>query len=304
MIEYGGRNSIIRALSFLTLYRSPATCQVIEGCTIPVDIILKSSDGGLFGAHSRNLELFADGFPLSGSTIKSDFPEIVPLTDKGDTLLLFLKFTHNHPAPDLTGLNIDSLVDLAKISDKYCNYIALAACRQPMRVLSENSREDALKALHFKAIHHDLEGIDAIARRTLDFPAVHMLKEVFGGHHLREFAVWVQYQASYEVFKKKYQDTLNQPIDPFYARGYDHRSICTATNFIATVRPMAQQAFCSLEDFNKVIDMTVKYQRKQPCTGSSSCAGYNLWCSNVRNVLKSPPSWTDFTAELTSQLDT
>ncbi|KAF9254628.1 hypothetical protein L218DRAFT_885875, partial [Marasmius fiardii PR-910] len=99
-------------------------------CTLPVEFILKSSDGRLFRTHSRNLELFADGFLYSGGTIKSDFPEIVPLTDKGDTLLLFLKFTHNHSALDLTGLDIDSLVDLAKISDKYCNHIALAACRQ------------------------------------------------------------------------------------------------------------------------------------------------------------------------------
>ncbi|KAG7091725.1 hypothetical protein E1B28_008126 [Marasmius oreades] len=54
--------------------------------------------------------------------------------------------------------------------------------------LSETSETDAVKALRFKAIHRDMEGIDAIARRTVEFLPVYML-EKFGATHLKEFAI-------------------------------------------------------------------------------------------------------------------
>ncbi|KAL0062083.1 hypothetical protein AAF712_011083 [Marasmius tenuissimus] len=103
----------------------PTTCQAIQECSIPVDVVLQSSDGKLLGAHSKNLEWFAGGFPLSGSTTQS---KIVPLPESSVTLDYFLKFTHNHPVPDLSALNIDQLLLLAEAADKYCNSFALAAC--------------------------------------------------------------------------------------------------------------------------------------------------------------------------------
>ncbi|KAF9254550.1 hypothetical protein L218DRAFT_475228 [Marasmius fiardii PR-910] len=174
----------------------PTTCEAIDNCTIPIDVVLASAEGRLFGAHSKNLELCTDGFPLAGSTTKSDSPEIVPLSDKGDTLLLFLKFIHNHPPPNLIDLDTDGLLDLAKVLDKYGSYIPLAMCRQQMKIRSENSVEDALKVLRFKITICDLEGIDAIARRTFQFSAVSMLETVFDEDHLREFAVWVGARSS------------------------------------------------------------------------------------------------------------
>ncbi|KAF9254551.1 hypothetical protein L218DRAFT_886042, partial [Marasmius fiardii PR-910] len=107
--------------------------KAIEGCSIPVDVILRSSEGTLFGAHTKNLESFTEGFPITGTIAPGDSPEIVSLTESDETLDLFLAFTHNHPAPDLTGLDMDSLIDLAKTADKYGNYFALSACKQPMR---------------------------------------------------------------------------------------------------------------------------------------------------------------------------
>ncbi|KAE9387726.1 hypothetical protein BT96DRAFT_1078971 [Gymnopus androsaceus JB14] len=34
-----------------------------EECTLATDIVLRSSDGVRFGAHTRNLEIYSDGFP-------------------------------------------------------------------------------------------------------------------------------------------------------------------------------------------------------------------------------------------------
>ncbi|KAL0569822.1 hypothetical protein V5O48_012140 [Marasmius crinis-equi] len=272
----------------------PSTCEAIEGCAIPVDVVLQSSDGKLLGAHSKNLEWFTDGFPLSGSTIPS---EVVPLDDKGDTLLLFLKFTHNHPAPDLSGLDIDGLIDLAEVADKYCNYFALSACRQPMRALSEKSAGDALKALRFKAIHRDLEGIDAIAQKTVGFQAVYVLKNTFGGNHLQEFAIWVsvklctrhhsetngsmklQYQESFQNLKQRYHGALRAgPSNEHCPKGYN--SNCETFGLIPALRPIAERDFQLLETFEQVL----LHKPRDPCW---SCQRYNMWCNNAHSAAQS-----------------
>ncbi|KAL0569821.1 hypothetical protein V5O48_012139 [Marasmius crinis-equi] len=109
-------------------------------------------------------------------------------------------FVHNRPAPDLSGLDIDSLLDLAGVADKYGNHFALAACRQPMRLLADRSSEEALKILRFKATHRDFEGIDPIASNTIQFPIIHVLK-AFGQNHTQEFATWVTSFQTFPVSK-------------------------------------------------------------------------------------------------------
>ncbi|KAK1223189.1 hypothetical protein PQX77_013943 [Marasmius sp. AFHP31] len=177
---------------------SAKICQAIQGCAVPVDIVLQSSDGHYFGAHSKNLEWFTEGFPISGSTTPS---QIVPLTEKSTTLGYFLKFTHNYPAPDLSSLNVDQLLALAEAADKYCNSFALAACRQPMQQLAAKSCEDALMILRFKLIRQDLEGIEPIAIRTIKLPIIRVL-EFFGREHGCESVRW-RWQEYTELYNKQ-----------------------------------------------------------------------------------------------------
>ncbi|KAK1223185.1 hypothetical protein PQX77_013939 [Marasmius sp. AFHP31] len=161
----------------------PTTCQ---WCSIPVDVVLQSSDGKLFGAHSKNLEWFTKGFPLSGSTTQS---KIVPLPESSVTLDYFLKFIHNDPAlPDLSVLDIKKLLDLAEAANKYGNSFALGMCRNPMQLLADKSNQNALKILRFKTIVQDFEGIDRIAVKTLEFPIKDVLKS-FGQGYAHEFAM-------------------------------------------------------------------------------------------------------------------
>ena len=102
-----------------------------DECSLPVDVVFRSVDGMLLGAHSKNLDSFTEGFPLAGSTTENNL--IVPLSERGETLRLFLRFTHNQSAADLSNLDIDSLLEFAEVADKYGCHFALAACRQPMR---------------------------------------------------------------------------------------------------------------------------------------------------------------------------
>ncbi|EEB87179.1 hypothetical protein MPER_15575, partial [Moniliophthora perniciosa FA553] len=98
-------------------------------CNVPVDIILRSSDGESFGAHTKNLESFTEGFPVSG-TVTCSSDEQVELTENANVLKLFLVFTHNAPAPDLSSYDIDVIIGLAGASEKYMNHFASGMCRK------------------------------------------------------------------------------------------------------------------------------------------------------------------------------
>ncbi|EEB86970.1 hypothetical protein MPER_15893, partial [Moniliophthora perniciosa FA553] len=106
-------------------------CEVVPGCAIPIDIILQSSNGERFGSHAKNLEVFSDSFPpsklVTGTTTE---PLEVELSEAGSTLRLLLAFMHNAVAPDISKLDINTLLELYTASDKYGCFIALHACRE------------------------------------------------------------------------------------------------------------------------------------------------------------------------------
>ncbi|KAK1223184.1 hypothetical protein PQX77_013938 [Marasmius sp. AFHP31] len=100
----------------------------VEGCSLPLDITLRASDGILFGAHQKNLECFSEAFPQKGwTTEKQD--EVVDLSESGLVLSLLLRFMHNRPLPDLEEewkkWTVDDLMALAEASEKYGILIAL-----------------------------------------------------------------------------------------------------------------------------------------------------------------------------------
>lgn len=94
-----------------------------------VDIVLKSSDGELFGAHQRNLELYTEGFPIAGS---SD-AEPVSLNETADVLRLVLRYTHHTRQPVLDGIPFALLESLAAAAEKYMIYSAMETCRVQMK---------------------------------------------------------------------------------------------------------------------------------------------------------------------------
>ncbi|KAJ7472130.1 hypothetical protein FB451DRAFT_1399418 [Mycena latifolia] len=78
------------------------SCQSDE-CTLEADILFRSSDGLLYEAHSKNLELYSGGFPPSSlATVGGDEREIVQMTEKSWVLALLLQYVHNQRQPDST----------------------------------------------------------------------------------------------------------------------------------------------------------------------------------------------------------
>lgn len=98
-----------------------------EECTLATDIVLSSSDGVRFGAHTRNLEIYSDGFPSVDAVRNSG--EDVMLSEESDVLMLLLKFLHKQPQPDLSLLASKLLIKLANAAEKYGVYCATGVCK-------------------------------------------------------------------------------------------------------------------------------------------------------------------------------
>jgi hypothetical protein len=94
---------------------------------LTIDVVLKSSDGELFGAHQRNL---TDGFLIAVSSIDTSDP--VSLEETADVLGLVLRFMHNIRTPALDTIPFTLLVPLADAVEKYTMYLPMDICRRQM----------------------------------------------------------------------------------------------------------------------------------------------------------------------------
>lgn len=101
----------------------------MEDCKVSVDIMLKSIDGIIFGAHQKNLEFFSEGFPVAGSTVAT---EVVDLQENADVLRIMLRFMHNARVPELKSIQFSTVAPLAEAVEKYMIYSAMEVCRAYM----------------------------------------------------------------------------------------------------------------------------------------------------------------------------
>lgn len=104
---------------------------VVSDCCLETDIILESSNGAQFGTHSRNLEVYSEGFPPS--IFKSGgVPEIVKMEEDNAIIVLLLRYMHLSPQPDSTEFSFELLERLAHAVEKYMIYSAMGICRLRM----------------------------------------------------------------------------------------------------------------------------------------------------------------------------
>ena len=102
---------------------------LVKGCKLGVDIMLKCSDGELFGAHRWNLKTYSEGFPLEGSETISD---PVFLEETADVVRLMLHFMHQMRQPTLDNISFSLLASLAEAVEKYRIYSAMGVCKIKM----------------------------------------------------------------------------------------------------------------------------------------------------------------------------
>ncbi|RXW19951.1 hypothetical protein EST38_g5917 [Candolleomyces aberdarensis] len=119
---------------FNSHFRNPSSYKsssstVGSECQLPVDIILKSSDGILLGGHKSNLDMYSEGFPPMGSPPPQPGPpEVVDFEETSETLSYLLHFMHKVQYPDLSELKAKRLFALADAAEKWRVLSAMAVC--------------------------------------------------------------------------------------------------------------------------------------------------------------------------------
>ncbi|KAJ7582049.1 hypothetical protein C8J56DRAFT_1056184 [Mycena floridula] len=145
----------------------------LKECTQPVDIILKSSQGILIGAHRCHLGRFSDGFPSSES-VTGSIEEIVPLDENTGVLLLLLEYLHPQRLPDIKDVGFELLLGLAYAAEKYQVYSAMSVCSihlsQP-KIYEEHPAD----ILYYAVRHRYKELADLVAPLTIGI----MFKEIY-----------------------------------------------------------------------------------------------------------------------------
>ncbi|KAI3613794.1 hypothetical protein WG66_013661 [Moniliophthora roreri] len=113
----------------------------------PVDITLQSSNGERFGSHTKNLEIFSDGFPPP-KLVTHTISEPLELSEAGSTLRLLLAFMHNAVAPDIKARPRDPPRDL------YCcrKIWVLHSATRLSNAQSLGNPTMALKVLRYKLL--------------------------------------------------------------------------------------------------------------------------------------------------------
>ena len=112
----------------------------MEKCQLIVDIVLKSSDGVLIGAHKANLESFTEGLlPSDGA---SDSKKRVDLEENAGALKPLMQFAHRVPYPDLYSTPRQTLFGLANAAEKYKVYSAMAVANACIRYVLRHPARD------------------------------------------------------------------------------------------------------------------------------------------------------------------
>ncbi|KAG7087139.1 hypothetical protein E1B28_013119 [Marasmius oreades] len=265
----------------------PKTCEVVTGCTIPVDIFIQSSDEKLFGAHTQNLQAFSEGFPMT-----HDSRKVVWFTESATILRLFLPFTHNVKPKDLSTLSVDQLVSLAEVADKYKNQFALLACRKAFSHIAGKSSENAMKILRFKSVHGDFEEIDDVARLTMGFTVKNAMK-VFGQNR-ESFCIWVQYQESWLKCMEEYRVAVSEHPDfRVHPTGYKESISCPSlANIVTAMEPVVKHlGLRSVDDFERALRIARSSPTVHP---GCNCRALGLWRASIHKSLAGLPRWSQF----------
>ncbi|KAL1747817.1 hypothetical protein HDZ31DRAFT_80118 [Schizophyllum fasciatum] len=158
-----------------------------EGCKLPVDIVLMSSDGEMVGAHARNLEAYGEGFPSMNDGIGTSEP--VQLTESVATLKTLLGFMHLGPQPRVRDLSCQS---------KYGVHSATQVCAM---VLESEAKDRPAEILKFGLRHGYKDLANAAAPHTLQYSVEEM--QAFYKDYEHVLMRWLLYCARWEDLTRR-----------------------------------------------------------------------------------------------------
>ncbi|KAK1231788.1 hypothetical protein PQX77_005080 [Marasmius sp. AFHP31] len=269
-------------------------CDAVENCPIGVDVVIRSSDGILFGAHTKNLELFSESFPDPDgfkSTRDERIPDIVDLVENAATIRLFLTFTHNgdHRAL-LDTLSLTTLIELTGVADKYGNHFALGMCLMAIDKIATQPRIsglDCLKILLLKSSCDHLYAIDLVARRALSVPLPQAIP--YFQDNLETYMFYTQYRDQWRECTINFQAILKQaPRISKVSRNSPEAKITNAIRFLKSTLETAEFPT------HTMIDDGLRISEAWSVVNVSTDTRTSGWIRKLRAAIDAFPRWSRF----------
>ncbi|KAF8900926.1 hypothetical protein CPB85DRAFT_1439321 [Mucidula mucida] len=163
-------------------------------CNEVVDVIVKSSDRKLFGAHSHRLALYSAAFPPH---VDAGGDATVDVYEQSDVVELLLRYFHpEHEFPDTMSIHFDLFDRLAEAAEKYTIHSLIEISKLRMR-LSVSTQP--LEVLQY-AVRHDYQTLwEPAAAQSLASCSNRQASAVFG--YGRLYSAWTEYRHQFgEVY--------------------------------------------------------------------------------------------------------
>lgn len=100
------------------------------------DVMVESSDGGLFKVHRRNLKASCERFKFEGETTSAIAH--IKVTESTETLNLLFQYMYPQIRPDLRRLEYKQLEDLAVGAEMYGVFGAIEMCSIQLGYVGKN----------------------------------------------------------------------------------------------------------------------------------------------------------------------
>ena len=113
------------------LTANTTTEAICSDCRLETDVILESSDGVQYGAHSRNLEVYSEGFP-SATFARLGPCEVVWMEENSQVVKLLLQYMHLMPQPNVKTIPFEVFEQFTDAVEKYLIHSAIQVCRLRM----------------------------------------------------------------------------------------------------------------------------------------------------------------------------
>ncbi|KAF6742939.1 hypothetical protein DFP72DRAFT_829199 [Ephemerocybe angulata] len=162
---------------------------LVLDCKIVVDVVFRSDDHILFGAHRPNLEMYSEILKEKGFDVESQKAHLV--YGDASTVRLLLQGMHKFKSAtsSLADLPSDRLWALAEAAERYSVYTFMAACSEHISLRPLRHPDDALKCLVF-AVKYGYVGVaDSVASSTIHYD-MSTVKKALRGYD-SWFNLWV-----------------------------------------------------------------------------------------------------------------
>ncbi|KAJ2924907.1 hypothetical protein H1R20_g12171, partial [Candolleomyces eurysporus] len=187
-------------------------CPAGPECQLEIDIILRSSDGYLIGAHRSNLDQYSDGFPDINAPMDATQP--VDLVEDADTLKILMRFMHKQRYPKVSWLETRQIFALAEAAEKYLVYSAISACHD---YIEGHVKQNPIESLCYAAKFNHPQIADTAAIHSI-CKSLDEIRTSSQNHHPTIYA-WLQYR---EGYISVVESALNPPAPYINSRKQQH----------------------------------------------------------------------------------